>query len=291
MPAVTRFPAQGKKQPPQQPGEKGRLHVLQGPDRGTTYVIFSFPFTIGRAEDCDVVLSDLKTSRRHAEGIFQQGRSFLKDDQSANGIYVEGKRQPSIRLESGTVIALGETVLEWKTAHKAPKEGLSRVSLAFVFTALIMFFLWEDDPVSTSSKQKMQKTIGEGAERQLASFLPMTGTVLPEVDREVQLLFNLGRREYFLGNYNRARANFETVLQMNPAHDLAQIYLQNCLQSVEEDVKSHLEYGKKSFEAGKKKEAVAHFIRVIRLLERDQTNPFWVEAQEQLKKMSEESLR
>ncbi|HKN94045.1 MAG TPA: DUF1707 and FHA domain-containing protein [Thermoleophilaceae bacterium] len=48
--------------------------------------------TLGRARDCDCVLSDLTVSRRHARIDFREGAWFLSDLRSANGTLVNGLR-------------------------------------------------------------------------------------------------------------------------------------------------------------------------------------------------------
>ena len=48
--------------------------------------------TLGRARDCDCVLSDLTVSRRHARIDVRDGAWFLSDLRSANGTLVNGLR-------------------------------------------------------------------------------------------------------------------------------------------------------------------------------------------------------
>jgi pSer/pThr/pTyr-binding forkhead associated (FHA) protein len=53
--------------PPRQNGEKARLRVLKGPDQGTVFALTADRASIGRGEEGDVVLTDLRASRLHAE--------------------------------------------------------------------------------------------------------------------------------------------------------------------------------------------------------------------------------
>jgi tetratricopeptide (TPR) repeat protein len=91
-----------------------------------------------------------------------------------------------------------------------------------------------------------------------------------------------GFREYREKNYLRARIQFETVLQIDPSNSLAQRYLQNCNQAIDNEVKFELDRGKKSYESGALKQARLHYEAVLRLLNRDQSNPAFVEARDQL---------
>ena len=48
---------------------------------------------IGRTAECDLVFSDSRTlSRRHAEVFFRDGNWYIRDTNSANGTYVNGRR-------------------------------------------------------------------------------------------------------------------------------------------------------------------------------------------------------
>ena len=70
---------------------------------------------LGRDPGCDLVLNDVKCSRRHA--IIEAGPEgmLIRDNGSANGIYVNGKKVDSTPLAEGDQIRLGQilvTVLE-----------------------------------------------------------------------------------------------------------------------------------------------------------------------------------
>ena len=62
---VTRFRVQNVAR---QAGELARFRVAKGPDRGSIFVLRDSRVTIGRGEDSDIMIGDLKASRFHAEG-------------------------------------------------------------------------------------------------------------------------------------------------------------------------------------------------------------------------------
>jgi pSer/pThr/pTyr-binding forkhead associated (FHA) protein len=72
----------------------------------------SFPIgriaTIGRAPGCDIIVNTPSVSRQHAR-IFLEGNHFwIKDLESANGTYVNGKIATIQMLSDGDILCFGE---------------------------------------------------------------------------------------------------------------------------------------------------------------------------------------
>lgn len=67
---------------------------------------------VGRDPACDLVLNDAKCSRRHA--IIEMGPSGLlvRDNGSANGVFVNGRKVERSPLIPGDIIRVGETVMK-----------------------------------------------------------------------------------------------------------------------------------------------------------------------------------
>lgn len=298
-----------------QNGETARLKVIHGPDAGALYVILGNSASIGRGEDCDVIISDLKASRLHAQVSRSSGGWQIQDLGSSNGILHNGKATRSERLILNDTFTVGETLFEFTSSdvgtmmlvapprsfaqvqaeQKQMEEhhqkmasmgmngpgaaGNSRVLIYGVAIAILAFLLFSggEKPVRQSKPVKREDS------RDLASYLPKGN---PEVNRAADTLFKDGLREYLDGNYNRARTQFETVLQISPGHPLATIYTENCDIAIKNEVTRHLENGKKAFTAGKLRDARAHYERIVRLLYRDQSNPGFIEAKDQLEKVT-----
>ena len=64
---------------------------------------------LGRAQDCDVQLSDPNVSRRHAELRQEETSYWIVDLGSTNGMEVNGQRLRQAKLEDGDHITLGST--------------------------------------------------------------------------------------------------------------------------------------------------------------------------------------
>ena len=64
--------------------------------------------TLGRARECDCVLSDMTVSRRHARIEVRDGAWFLSDLRSANGTLVNGLRVlDEVRVRPGDRVTFG----------------------------------------------------------------------------------------------------------------------------------------------------------------------------------------
>ena len=75
---------------------------------GQQHVVLTRPaYTIGRRLDCDIVLSDPRVSRRHAQLRWRFGRYVLYDLGSSSGTTVNGEPATEVVLEPGDVFSLG----------------------------------------------------------------------------------------------------------------------------------------------------------------------------------------
>ncbi|MDF1664400.1 MAG: FHA domain-containing protein [Planctomycetota bacterium] len=63
---------------------------------------------VGRNEDCDVPIDNLGISRYHAEIIHKDGFYLLRDLQSNNGTFVNGRRITTHALNDGDEVSIGK---------------------------------------------------------------------------------------------------------------------------------------------------------------------------------------
>lgn len=67
------------------------------------------PFVIGRAPECDLVLTDYRhVSRRHARLEWRGDTLFVFDENSTNGVVVDGHKVVQARLDNGNHLDLGD---------------------------------------------------------------------------------------------------------------------------------------------------------------------------------------
>ena len=91
---------------------------------------FSFDhgsYVIGRLESCDVVLPSTSVSREHARLFIQDGRCYVEDLNSANGVIVDGQRVVQSRdLGTASQICIGDfyLYLEYEAPANASKQDV-----------------------------------------------------------------------------------------------------------------------------------------------------------------------
>ena len=78
----------------------------------------SSSLTLGRGEEVDVVISDLKASRTHAKLEFTKEGWMVSDLGSANGIFFQGEYVRKLGLKSGEHFTIGETIFEFLTGNE-----------------------------------------------------------------------------------------------------------------------------------------------------------------------------
>ncbi|MCC8117012.1 MAG: FHA domain-containing protein, partial [Planctomycetes bacterium] len=80
------------------------------------------PLFVGRTSECDLSLPSPAVSRRHAVFLTRHGHVGLKDLDSANGTYLNGRKiTKPIRLKDGDIIQVATFVMHF--AKKADENG------------------------------------------------------------------------------------------------------------------------------------------------------------------------
>lgn len=85
-------------------------------------------FTIGRAEGVDIQLASNAVSREHSRLFTQDGRCFIADLNSSNGVFVDGNRIFGTQeIVAGSQIRVGDFLLLLKTRSSAPRSAAAPV--------------------------------------------------------------------------------------------------------------------------------------------------------------------
>jgi diguanylate cyclase (GGDEF)-like protein len=82
-------------------------------------------YSIGRADDCGIVLSSKDVSRRHAVITNEGSQYFVEDLDSTNGTFVNGQRVTKAALQPGDEISVGDYTFcfdDGSTPYSCPDE-------------------------------------------------------------------------------------------------------------------------------------------------------------------------
>jgi len=110
-----------------------------GPVQGTRWTIPSAGVTLGRENDCEVVIPDRQVSRRHAKIDRRAGKSYLQDLASKNGTCVNGvpvKDEVEIKdgdliqiaLAAGFLYVASDATMPLDSDGLAPRQGRIRLN-------------------------------------------------------------------------------------------------------------------------------------------------------------------
>jgi len=95
---------------------------------GTRHEVFKFPSIIGKSETNDISIQGQYISRQHATLIHKDGYFYIADNNSANGLKVNGKKvNMQERITDGSKISFGpyETVFHAACAQATPMPDLN----------------------------------------------------------------------------------------------------------------------------------------------------------------------
>ncbi|OFZ79158.1 MAG: hypothetical protein A2583_00505 [Bdellovibrionales bacterium RIFOXYD1_FULL_53_11] len=124
--AADQQPDEGVQESPAAVDEDGKTKITQDPSltvklvfqpgvaNHVQYELKNAETSIGRGKICDIILSDKKSSRKHAL-ILKAGSSFiLRDLGSINGTYVNGNKVKDCELSNDDVIRIGDSEFAFK---------------------------------------------------------------------------------------------------------------------------------------------------------------------------------
>lgn len=120
-----------------------RLFIISGPMAGKDYEIRGPVAFVGRAEENDIRIDDGSVSRKHLKICIREGKFYVEDMGSRNGIWVSGNKLPSrqeVRVEAGVPLGLGAIFIsigkryqdtEMTTQHSIPLAADAGVNQGF----------------------------------------------------------------------------------------------------------------------------------------------------------------
>lgn len=276
-------------QTPKVAGIYFRLICLTGERKGVAYFLMDGKrVVLGRSEESDIRIFDLKSSREHAE-IVQVGEEWIVTDLgSQNGIIVNDLRIKQHVLNDGDKIIIGKTVFKFSRIRvdgkaKVEEDFLSeqeinekeedkkkdkRISLilgAVIVLAIVL--LGFDD--TGDSPAKFEKVVVSAPDEFENSFESAIRNRIKENQKTKDKLgryFHRGLREYREGNYFRAYVEFENARQWNPKDPTANFYLRKTKEKQNEIIASYFSVGSRDKDALNYKAAATAYCTIVRLL-------------------------
>ena len=100
------------------------LHVVRGRSEANTLRLMDGVNSIGRHDDCQIRIRSSQVSRRHCQLFGEGNQLILRDLDSSNGTFVNGKRVLGQQtLKPGDVLTIGGVTLRVDLLGAAPKSA------------------------------------------------------------------------------------------------------------------------------------------------------------------------
>jgi hypothetical protein len=103
------------------------IEPMNGPEKGRPLEVRGERITLGRSESADIVVKSEGVSRLHAVIAKSEGAWFIQDNNSKNGVLLNGKPVREAWLSDGDVIQIGSSVFRWRDPQ-APAGGVENVA-------------------------------------------------------------------------------------------------------------------------------------------------------------------
>ncbi|RMF61226.1 MAG: FHA domain-containing protein [Calditrichaeota bacterium] len=97
------------------------LVMLYGEGQELIFPLKQHRTTIGRDLDNDIVLRDIKISKKHAAVVVEGDTFWIEDLNSKNGVFVNGRKiENKKRLFNGNLIKMGFTIFKFENLKMHP---------------------------------------------------------------------------------------------------------------------------------------------------------------------------
>ena len=104
------------------------IEQVAGPEKGRVIELSGEKLSIGRTEENDIVVPSDAVSRTHAFLVQSEGAWFIRDNNSKNGIQVNGVKVTESWLVNGDVVQVGNFIFRFREpasgSSEAPFQGL-----------------------------------------------------------------------------------------------------------------------------------------------------------------------
>lgn len=266
---------------PKEAGVYHRLVCLTGGNKGESYVLLGNRIVLGRGEKADIRLTDIKSSREHAE-ITKVGDNWVVTDLgSQNGIIVNDKKVIQETLVEGDKLIIGQTVLKFarvevagkkviKEAGKDDEAGEKKKSLvpviviAGIFAAL--FLLPDNKNEENNEPAKRVKAVQDVSNEYVNAVQKRNAAENKQLKEKLVTIYQRGQRELREKNYFRAIHEFNLALIIAPGDAQAEYYLRKAKEGLDKEIDGYIAKAQRDEESLKFKSAIISYCSIVRLL-------------------------
>lgn len=110
------------------PGKHHRVMCMTGESKGISYFLEGARVVLGRSDDADIIVLDVKSSRQHAEMALVNEKYIVTDLGSQNGIIVNDLKVTQHKLTDGDKVIIGQTVYKYNFLNIADEYALEETN-------------------------------------------------------------------------------------------------------------------------------------------------------------------
>jgi hypothetical protein len=273
---------------------------------GSIFELSTDVMTLGRADDNDIIIKSESVSRNHASFRLTDDGYMIADNQSKNGIIVNGVQTNDALLRDNDLVQIGDLVFRFCSlvasdiqppaeispetpfpieapfaSSRHQKKSLRPIlygSLGLVFLLVYWMSGGPDPKKKTAPKpaaNNQDVPISKSIQPRSDLRPPEQSTVENENNkmkslepntREAEQFFRRGQREYLARNYHRAIDTLQAALAISKSHLEARQYLRWAVRDAESEAEKHRDAGIRYFKTHQFSRAIYHFRQTIALM-------------------------
>ena len=290
---------------PKKAGVYARLVCLSGESKGLAYYLNNSRIVMGRSDNVDIKVTDIKSSREHAEIVKNVNKFIITDLGSHNGIVVNDLKVKQHVLNDADKIIIGRTVYKFSIVKideaKVESKNLdsskentikanvekdkpkSKKKLIYILVALgLGFFMLESEEDVTVDPKRVKETQARNL-KSVSMSLKRQKAKDKDKQKKMSIYFSRGLREFREGNYFRAMSEFESALSWSPNDPLALFYMRKTKDALNTAVENLFNKGRRDEDSIKYKNAAVSYCAVMRLLYRYPKDERYIDAEKKVR--------
>ncbi len=291
---------------PKENGEYYRLLCMTGRARGEVYILKGKRIVLGRSEEVDITVYDVKCSREHAEITNVGDEYILTDLGSQNGVFINDLKVAQYSLKEGDRIVIGKTVYKFGRIEVAKKnEGIELLHdekevkkvdpkkeetkkkkiILGIFLLSIVYIMFSDEEKVVEKRKKYRAKPQEITDDFSKILAKKNKEEDRQLERKLNVIFQRGLREAREGNYFRAISEFNLALILSPNNSRALHYKQKSTQLLDKEINDLFVQGRRYFDSLRFSTAAGSYCSIIRLIQNFPEDPRYKTAESNIREI------